>query len=219
MCIPPLPLYSEEMFAEWTAECGPDDPVIEVPWADPTGTAHFVDLRAEPFDVGEIAEAEIYPALRRALRSLNGARSAFFSSKCDAWGLSPEDGGEKLEALRLELDVAAEETAFGFASYIDVLWRERAIFGSAHMATDRLDRLARRAARLPHAEAAFEAVLRPALVDLRGTLEGFGATLYVTAVAADPETAVRRWEAALESIVDLLREREQALPPGSATID
>ena len=73
---------------------------------------------------------------------------------------------------------------------------------------------------MPHLEVSFEAVLRPAVVDSRGgTLEGFGATLYVTAAALDPETAMRRWEAALEAVVHLLREREHALPVGSATID
>ena len=207
------------MFAEWTAECGAEDPVIVVPWADPSGHAHFVNLRAEPFDLAEIPEAEAYPALRRALRSLNGQRSGFLTSKCDAWALSPEEGGEKLETLRLELDLADEEAGFGFASYIDVLWRERAVFASAHVASDRLDRLVRRAARLGHAETALEAVLRPAVVDLNTPLEGFGATVYVTALAADPETSIRRWEAALEAVVHLLREREQAIPTGSATID
>lgn len=207
------------MFAEWTAECGPDDPAIVVPWSDPGGTAHFVNLRAEPYDLAEIPEAESYPALRRALRSLNAQRSAFLTSKCDAWTLSPEDGGEKLEALRFELELDDEDAGFGFSSYIDVLWRERAVFASAHLASERLDRLVRRAARLPHAHAAFEAVLRPAVADLKGTLEGFAATLYITAVSSDPETAARRWEAALEAVIHLLREREQALPPGSATID
>lgn len=207
------------MLAEWTAECGVDDPVIVVPWSDPDGTARFVNLRAEPYDLAEIAEADSYPAIRRALRSLNATRSAFLTSKCDAWTLSPEDGGEKLEALRLELDLTDDEASFGFSSYLDLLWRERILFASAHLASDRLDRLTRRAARLPFAEAAFEAILRPAVVDLRSTQEGFGATLYVTAVASDPETAMRRWETALEAIVHLLREREQALPPGSATID
>ncbi len=207
------------MLAEWTAECGPDDPVITVPWADPEGSAWFIDLRAQPFDLAEIAEAEDYPGLRRALRALNGARSAFFTSKCDAWTLGPEDGGDKLEALRVELDLADDEVGYGFASYIDILWRERTVFASAHLASERLDRLVRRAARLSDVHASFEATLRPAFVHLNNTVEGFGATLYVTAVAADPETAVRRWEAALEAIVHLLREREQALPPGSATID
>lgn len=190
-----------------------------VPWSDPGGAARFLDLRAEPFDLGEVAEADQYPTLRRALRSLNAPRSPVFTSKCDVWTLSPEDGGEKLESLRLELDLDDDEVAFGHSSYIDVLWRERSVFASAHVATGRLARLARRAARLPHTEAAFEAVLRPAVVDLRGPLEGFGATLYVTAVAGDPETAQSRWEAALDSLVALLREREQGIPPGSATID
>ncbi len=211
------------MFAEWTAECAADDPMIVVPWADPKGSAHFIDLRAEPFDIAELPEAENYPALRRALNSLNAPGSAFLTSKCDVWTLSPEDGGEKLEALRLELDVGDEDAAFGFASYIDVLWRERTVFASAHRSSGRLDRLVRRASKLSHAEAAFEAVLRPAIADLDrhpgGALEGFGATLYVTAIAADPETAMRRWEAALEAMVHLLRERDHALPPGSATID
>ncbi len=126
--------------------------------------------------------------------------------------------------LRLELDLLDDEAGFGFGSYIDVLWRERGIFGSAHQASGRLDRLVRQASRLPHTEAALEAVLRPAMLadrrdPDRGALEGFAATLYVTALAGDPETAMKRWEAALEAVIDLLREREQALPPGSATID
>ena len=212
------------MYAEWSAECGTDDPVIVVPWTDPDSSARFVDLRAEPFDIADIPEAEDNPALRRALRSLNASGSGFFTSKCDLWTLSPEDRGDKLEALRLDLDLTDEEVGFGFGGYVDVLWRERGVFASAHMASERLSRLVRRAARLPHPEAALEAVLRPAVVDGagssgRGALEGFAATLYITAVASDPETASRRWEAALESVVDLLREREQALPPGSATID
>ncbi len=216
------------MYAEWSAACGTDDPIVVVPWADPAGGAHFVDLRAEPFDIAEISEAEDHPALRRALRSLNASGSGFFTSKCDAWTLSPEEGGEKLEAMRLDLDLLDEEASFGFGSYIDILWRERSIFASAHQASGRLDRLVRRAVRLPHAEAALEAVLRPAVIAERGenngpaprgALEGFASTLYVTAVAGDPETAGKRWEAALEAVVDLLREREQALPPGSATID
>ena len=193
--------------------------MIVVPWSDPNGKTRFIDLRAEPFDLVDVTEAEDYPAIRRALQSLNATRSAFITSKCDVWAISPEEGAEKLEALRLEMDLPDDEAAFGFASYIDLLWRERTIFASAHRSTDRLDRLTRRAANLPHGEVALEAVLRPAFAELRGTLEGFGATLYVTAVAADPETAVRRWEAGLEAVVNLLRERDHALPPGSATID
>ena len=208
------------MLADWTAACGPDDPVLVVPWSDPNSGARFHNLRAEPYDLAEIAEAESYPALRRALRSLNAGNSGFLTAKCDAWTLYAEEGGETLEALRLELDLADEEIAFGFGSYIDLLPRERAVFASAHVASGRFDRFVRRAARLPHPFTALEAVMRPAVVELAaGPLEGYSVSLYVTAVAGDPETAAKRWEAALEDVVQLLRERDYSLPPGSATID
>lgn len=207
------------MLAEWTAECGPDDPTLVVPWSDPDTGAHFIDLRANPFDLPEIIETESYPALRRALRSLNAATSPFFTAKCDAWTLYAENGAEKLEALRLELDVADEEVAFGYGSYIDLIPRERTQFASPHTFSGRLDRMVRRATRLPHPYAALELTMRPALVYLKSTLEGYSASLYLTAVAADPNTAASRWEAALEDTVNLLREREWAVPPGSATID
>ena len=207
------------MLAEWTAACGPDDPVLVVPWSDPASGVHFVNLRSGAYDLAEIDEADAYPALRRALRSLNASNSAFLTAKCDAWTLYAEVAGEQLEGLRLELDVQDDDVAFGMASYIDLLPRERSLFASAHVATDLLARIARRTLRLPHPFAKLELTLRPAVVDLKAPLEGYSATLYLTAVASDPETAVKRWEAALEDTVHLLREREWAVPPGSATID
>ena len=82
-----------------------------------------------------------------------------------------------------------------------------------------MDRIVRRAQRLPHREAALECVLRPALLDLTGPLEGFSITLYVTALGPDAATAHRRWELALEDVVTLLRSRELEPARGSATID
>jgi hypothetical protein len=115
--------------------------------------------------------------------------------------------------------LADEDAAFGFASYIDLLWRERSVFASAHQQQDRLDRIVRRAQRLQHPEAALECVLRPAFLDLTGPLEGFSVTLYVTALAAEPEIARRRWELAMDDIVALLRGKELEPARGSATID
>ena len=46
------------MLAEWSAECGNDAPTLIVPWNDPVTGARFFDLRAEPYDIAEIAEAE-----------------------------------------------------------------------------------------------------------------------------------------------------------------
>lgn len=218
------------MLSEWTAECSHDAPTLVVPWTehphDPASGAHFIDLRANPYDIAEIPEAEHYPALGRALRSLNATRSPLLTAKCDAWWLSrsPESASSadqiaQLDGLQLELEIAPEETAHGFASYIDLLWRERSVFASAHQQQDRLDRIVRRAQRLPHPEAALQCVLRPAVLDLSGPLEGFSVTLYLTAVAAEPEIARRRWELALDDVVALLRSKELESARGSATID
>ncbi len=207
------------MLSEWTAECSHDAPTLVVPWSDPASGAHFIDLRAHPYDIAEISEAELYPELGRALRSLNATRSPLLTAKCDAWPLSQAEDGEQMEALRLELTLPAEEATHGFSGYIDFLWRERSLFASAHQQQDRLDRIVRRAQRLPHAEAALECVLRPALLDLAGTLEGFAVTLYVTAIGSEPEIARRRWELALEDVVALLRSKELESARGSMTID
>ncbi|QMV19705.1 hypothetical protein GOB94_14140 [Granulicella sp. 5B5] len=207
------------MLSDWTAECSADAPTLIVPWSDAESGAHFVDLRAEPYDIAEISEAERHPALGRALRSLNATRSPFLTAKCDAWSLNSQADAEALEALRLELLIDESDVACGFASYIDLLWRERSVFASAHQQQDRLDRIMRRAQKLSHEEAALECVLRPALLDLNGPLEGFSVTLYVTAVGPEPEIAHRRWELALDDIVALLRSKELEPQRGSATID
>lgn len=206
------------MLAEWTAECAEGAPTIVVPWSDAASGLHYIDLRAEPYDIAEIAEAEQHPALGRALRSLNATRSPFLTSKCDAWSLQTEE----LAPLALELDAffAESDTPAGFASYIDVLHRDRTLFLSAGQHQSWLDRFTRRAARLPHSEARVECVLRPAIYEQDGAvLEGFGFTLYVFALGAEPAAALRTWEIALEDTVALLRSREFELARTSATID
>ena len=210
------------MLADWSAECSADDPHLVIPWSDPDSHAHFVNLREEPYDIAEIPEAEHYPALGRALRALNATRSPFLTAKCDAWPLTASDPAhhaETLENLRLQLDLDHEQAYFGFASYIDLIWRERAVFASAHHQQDRLDRIIRRAQKLTHPQAALECVLRPAMLDLSGALEGFAITLYVTALGPDAETASQNWAAALEDVVHLLRSRELEPARGSITID
>jgi hypothetical protein len=213
--------YSREMLADWSAECSADAPTIVVPWQDPDSDARFIDLRAEPYDIAEIPEAEQFPALGRALRALNATRSPFLTAKCDAWPLGKEDAEDAstLESLQLQLDLDPQHARFGFSSYIDVLWRERAVFASAHHQQDRLDRITRRAQKLPHSEAALECVLRPAVLDLTGPLEGYAMTVYITALGADAEAALHAWAAALEDVVHLLRAKELEPARGSATID
>src|ERR1700759_4745098 len=117
------------MLSEWNAECSADSPTLIVPWADANSGAHFVDLRAEPYDIAEIHEAELHPALGRALRSLNATRSPFLTAKGDVWTM---DDPEAREALRLELLIDEVDAQYGFASYIDLIWRDRSVFASAH---------------------------------------------------------------------------------------
>jgi hypothetical protein len=208
------------MLAEWTAECAVDAPTLVVPWSDPAGSARYIDLRSNPYDIAEIPEAELYPPLGRALRSLNAQRSPFLTAKCDVWQLSAGAEPEELEMLRFELDLDPEVSAAGIASYIDILWRDRALFASAHQQGEMLDRLTRRAERLHQPQAALACVLRPAMFDFEdSTVEGFAVTLYVRALGHDAAAAIAHWDAALADITGLLRGRDLAPSRTSATID
>src|SRR5271163_3755257 len=140
------------MLSDWSVECASEDPVLVVPWASADGDAapHFVDLRDNPYDLDQISEAEQYPPLMQALRALNVPRSPVFTAKCDAWELDPEEIGELLEELDLpELtghsqdNPQGREIPAGFASYIDLVWRDRTIFASFHQSEQLLHRLTR----------------------------------------------------------------------------
>ena len=207
------------MLSEWNAECAKDAASLMVPWIDEAGGSRFVDLRANPYDIAEISEAEHNPTLARALRSLNASRSPVMTAKCDAWPLTEQAYGEQMKTLRMELMLPEEDIACGYSSYIDLMWRERAVFVSRHKQQERLDRIVRRAKMLDHPECALECVLRPAFLDLSVPLEGFAISVYVTSLGRDKAMAFRRWEYALEDIVTLLRSKEMEVARGSATID
>jgi hypothetical protein len=198
------------MLSEWSAECSADDPVVLVPWSDPsdsTGNRRFIDLRENPYDLDHLPEAERYPSLMHALRALNAARSPVFTAKCDAWPLI----GEELDALRLNLDITADEASAGFGSYIDILWRERSLFASFHLQEQMLHRLTRHAAPVEHSYAMLDCILRPAMVDLAGPQEGFAISLYVKAVGHDAQSAEANWASALDAVVALLRGKDLVL--------
>jgi hypothetical protein len=192
------------MLAEWSVECGAEDPVLVVPWSDPDGKAAFVDLRANPYDFDAIPEAEQYPPLMQALRALNATRSSVFTAKCDAWPLD----GDELEQLQLNLDVPDAEAGAGFGSYIDMVARNRSLYISFHRHEQLLQRVVRLAAPLDRPAAAVDCVLRPALVDLDGPQEGFAISLYVKAVGDDRRAAQEEWAAALDEVVKLVRGKD-----------
>lgn len=206
------------MLSDWSAECAPDDPFLVIPWSDPDNPAiRFIDLRDNPYDLDHLPEAVQHPPLLQALRALNAPRSPVFTAKCDAWPVAvttDEDtyAQNELAYLRLNLNQLPEETPAAFASYIDLLSRDRTIFASRHRQEQLLDRLTHRAAALDHPLAMLELVLRPAVVDLAGTQEGFSISLYVKALGHDPPSAEDHWAAALTDITALLRSKAFALP-------
>jgi hypothetical protein len=195
------------MLVEWSAECGADDPVLVVPWSaaadDPT-VPHFVDLRENPYDLDHLPEAELHPPLMQALRALNANRSPVFTAKCDAWPMQAEE----LEHTQINLDMTPTEAPFGFASYIDLVWRERPLFVSFHQQEQRLHRLSRLLEPVDIPYAAIECILRPALVDLTGPQEGFSVSLYVKALGTDSAHAYEHWSDALGAVVTQLRGKD-----------
>jgi hypothetical protein len=196
------------MLAEWSAECSSEDPVLVVPWQDPSGRTAFVDLRANPYDFDAIHEAEQHPPLMQALRALNATRSPVFTAKCDAWLLDSEEAAHLQTNLDPTAPIDPAHPPHGFASYIDLLWRDRSIFASFPKHERILLRLIRLAAALDHPAAALECTLRPAVVDLNGAREGFAVSLYIKALCPDPHSAEREWATALTSIVVLLRSKD-----------
>ena len=195
------------MLSEWSAECSADDPVLVVPWSDPsdsTGNRRFIDLRENPYDLDHLPEAEHHPPLMHALRALNAARSPVFTAKCDAWQLDADE----LDTLRLDLNIPAEESPAGFASYIDILWRERSLFASFHLLEQMLHRLTLQATPLEQPDAMLDCVIRPAMLDLTGPQEGFAISLYVKALGHDSQRAEENWASALDAVVALLRSKD-----------
>ncbi len=212
------------MLFDWTAECSADDPVLVVPWSSDesapaqTGPAppasRFIDLREDPYAVDDIPEAELHPPLLHALRALNAPRSPVFTAKCDAWRLT---GPDELNTLRLDLDLdltapdsIPHDTRTGFASYIDLLWRDRTLFASFHQHEHLLHRLARRLAPADHTFALVQCVIRPALLDLAGPQQGFALTVYVKALGPTELDARANWSSALETAVSIFRSKDLA---------
>lgn len=192
------------MLSEWSAECGHDDPILVVPWSDPENPGrHFIDLRENPYDLDWLEEAAEYPPLLHVLRALNAPRSPVFTAKCDVWAMNHDE----VDLIRMELDLIPEDASDGFASYVDLIWRERSIFASLHQHEQLMDRIVRWAAPLEHPYAALNCILRPAMVDFSGPQEGFAVSLYIKAVGHNLTAAKEHWAAALMDVSGLLRSR------------
>jgi hypothetical protein len=183
------------MEADWSVALAASDPVITVPWAafgDDEPECRFVDLRRYPHLVGEIEEAQGRPALRSALLLLNGVASQLWTTKCDAWTSSPEQGDDPLDPY--EMDAEPGETAFGAGSYIDLLARDFDTLQDFDTQERWLRAVTERLRAIPANAARVELVMRRAQVD---AVPGFGVTWFVEGCGATAHRADEGWVHAL----------------------
>src|SRR5437868_6718061 len=107
------------MEADWEIEIGSDAPVIEARWAG------FIDLRAEPGRVGELAECNQLSGLADALVQLNAKRSPVWTSKCDVFDPNLIDVNNPNKSIDPdEFNSLPQEAQHAVAVYIDVVARD-----------------------------------------------------------------------------------------------
>jgi hypothetical protein len=190
------------MEADWEVEIGGGAPVIEVLWPG------FVDLRAAPERIVEIAEAATFPPLAGLLLALNAPESPVWTSKCDRWEPEPGALGIYIDMLPREGELFAEwGQAEAFCrEYVSRLgsiafpecggepgsvWGEDSSAGMGPAYT-------------------IDLVIRAAVADRS---EGFGITAYLGARAVTPaEKAAGRMTAA-EVLAGAMAGFQNALPP------
>jgi hypothetical protein len=110
------------MEADYSVELGPAAPALELPWTDPEGRSHYVELRGDARltkcnldrDLDRITEAHQFPALRRFLADVNSESSAWLTAKCDVW-VEETDAAENLY-----------DAGFTQSSYVDLVLAEQA---------------------------------------------------------------------------------------------
>ena len=196
------------MQADWSVECGPDDPVVVLPWQSEDGSLRYVDLRLAPSGVEEILEAKQYPPLAAALRRWNAAGSPVFTAKCDVWSY-PAD-----------LFDAEDFPGFEFAqgSYIDLVRTDMDIYRNFVACEQQLRVWTSTARAIALEQCRCEWTLRSALifppeaavapVPPSAAMAGFATTLYVWGYGSSPEEAGSAWANALEALIEPLLPNE-----------
>jgi hypothetical protein len=187
------------MEADWSVALGGDDPVIAVPWAGPSGTLQFVDLRLSRERIDEIEEARARPELRSTLLALNGAQSPLWTAKCGAWTSSANERAEPFDPY--EMDAEPGETSFGAGSYVDLLPRDFPVLCSFERQECWVRAVTGALRVIPSRSARVELVLRHAQVE--GT-PGFGATWFVEGCGATAFRAEQMWRLALNRALPVI---------------
>ena len=176
------------MEADWAVEIGAGAPLIEVDWPG------FVDLRVNPEAVTAIAEAPQGSALREMLLRLNAPESHVFTSKCDLWTLASED----LDPL--EYNSSPGEALKGVASWIDIVPRDAALFGSFQKQEAWVRRIVTQLHPEPLGNGRLDLVIRAAHA---ASQDGFAITLYAVGCGADSSSARSSWQRILRTAVNV----------------
>jgi hypothetical protein len=171
------------MEADWEVEVGGGAPVIDALWAG------FIDLRRQPERIGEIAEAEKFPALGPLLQWLNSPGSPVWTAKCDLW--EPVETGEATE----------DDLPAALAIYVDLLPCAGSVFSQWQQAEAFCRKWVARLAQLTMADCSVELVVRQAVA---GLAEGFGVTAYVSAEGHDRSGAAETLSLALVAFADAI---------------
>jgi hypothetical protein len=176
------------MDADFSIELGSDDPVMDFPWADPSGQLAYFDLKRQPELIAKLEEAQRFPDLAEFLRSINSARSALESAKCDAWATT-----------ELNADEDIFNASHKFASYVDLVCSSRArrrAFDFHEGFARKLTDLLRRA---PEMSASAEVCVRRCFfAENEATSEAFYFTLYINGFGEDEEIAQKNWAIGLK---------------------
>ena len=182
------------MDADFSVELGSEDPVLDFPWTDASGQLAYFDLRRHPELLAQVEEAKQFPELADFLRSVNSARSAVESAKCDVWETTELTPQEEIFAKPHK-----------FASYVDLVFcrtDQRQSFPKHEQFAKRLAALLRRA---PEMSSSAEVCVRRCFFVEGGLArEGFYFTVYISGYGSDEITARRNWGVALKLVANAI---------------
>lgn len=185
------------MQADFSVECGADDPALEVPWTSEDGSQRFFDLKSQPELLLNIEETYDNRELADFLVALNSAHSPFQTAKCDTW-------------LTDELD--EQDAIFGvplkYGSYVDVIFADRAQQLDFAANESLASQLSTMLSRIPDFASAAEFVVRRCYFHRNGNMDesedGFCVTLYVSGYGDEDESARKNWTIGLAVVRNAL---------------